>query len=52
MSAVIEIVFDTKKDAQTFMRWLDNSGEQEYLEQHDVVEFEYNYEHLRIIAKS
>ena len=54
MAAVVQIIFDNVTMAKAFMAWLDNSGEQHYIEEQDdclsVRDFDYDYNHLRILT--
>jgi len=56
MAAVVQIIFDNVVMAKAFMSWLDNSGEQQYIEENDdclsVRDFDYDYNHLRILTTS
>jgi DNA-binding MltR family transcriptional regulator len=55
MSAVLEIVFSDVTKLKAFMDWFNNSGEQYYFEDENdcdaVCEFDYDYNHRRIITK-
>jgi hypothetical protein len=57
MSAVVQVIFEDVNTARSFMRWLDNNGEQTYFTEMEdtcresVAHFDYNYAHLRILTK-
>lgn len=58
MAAIVEIRFDTVRQAKEFMTWLDGIGEQQYFdyskEQSDnpIEYFTYDYNHLIIHASA